>query len=66
MSEKFHDSPCWKDILRVKNVYMLGRKVGVKSGNIARLWLDKILDGPPLNVQFKDLFDICSMKDCTV
>src|SRR3954471_4668217 len=66
VKEKFHDSPCWKAILRVKAFYMLGRNVRVNSGNIAQLWLDKISDGPPLGIQFKELFDICTMPDCTM
>ena len=33
---KTSDSPCWKAIMKVKDLYMAGRRVVIQSGNIAR------------------------------
>lgn len=60
VKEKFSDSPCWKEILKVKDLYMLGRKIVVKPENIARFWKDFLNDDPPLCECFPQLYDICN------
>lgn len=34
---RFNDSPCWKHIMKVKNVYFAGREVILNRGNLVRL-----------------------------
>ena len=46
------DSPCWKTIMKVRDLYIVGRKVVVHSGNIARLWTDPVGDQVPFADQF--------------
>ena len=60
------DSPCWKAIMKVKDLYMVGRKVVVHSGNIARLWTDPVGDQVPFADQFPQLFAICNKPECVV
>lgn len=63
---RFSDSPCWKALLKVKEIYMVGRKITVESGNIARVWKDSINGLPPFQEQYPQLFDICNIPGCTV
>lgn len=63
---RFSDSPCWKSILKVREFYLVGRKVNIESGDIARIWHDSIVGLPPFKVQFPMLFDICNDTECTV
>lgn len=63
---KLNDSPCWKNILKVKDVYMAGRKVILKNEKITRLWLDPWSNNTLLCDQFPQLFDICQKQNCTI
>ena len=63
---KINDSPCWKAIMKVKELYMVGRQVSIQSGDIARLWMDPIGDQLPFKEQFPWLFSICNYPDCTI
>ena len=38
------DSPVWRALLKVKDFYLLGRKVSLGSGNLVRFWKDVWLD----------------------
>ena len=51
IKEKFSDSPIWKDLMKVKEVYVLGREVTDKCGNIARLWKELWDDTIPLLIK---------------
>ena len=63
---RFSDSPCWKALLKVKEMYLVGRKINIESGNIARVWMDPINGLIPFRVQFPQLFSICTNPECTV
>ena len=52
--------------MKVKDLYMAGRKVSVRSGDIARLWVDPIGDQKPFMDQFPRLSSICNFPECTV
>lgn len=60
VTPRFSDSPCWKALLKVKEVYMIGRKIETKSWNITRMWKDSINRLPPLQEQYPQMFDICN------
>ena len=40
VKSKFGDSPIWKAIMKVKQVYMEGRGIRVNMGDLARVWHD--------------------------
>lgn len=50
VKSKFNDSPIWKAIMKVKEFYMRGRVVQVRSGNIAQIWMDSLNGSPPLTL----------------
>lgn len=65
VSPKFSDSPCWKALLKVKDLYMVGRKIKTEFGNLTRVWKDSVNGLIPFNVQFPRLYDICIDQECT-
>ena len=52
--------------MKVKNLYMVGRRIIIRSGNIARVWVDSIGDQKPFKDQFPQLFSICNFPECIV
>ena len=63
---RFSDSPCWKSIMKVKDVYMAGRKVNINKGDLARVWHDPWVDNGILRERFPVLYDICQDQDYTI
>lgn len=66
VSPRFSDLPCWKNLLKVRDLYMVGRKIKTESGNLTRLWKDSINGLIPFMEQFPRFFDICTNQECTV
>ena len=60
------DSPVWKDLLKVKDVYMKGRKMVVGKGNKTDFWQDIWCTDESLVKKFADMFDICHEQKVTV
>ena len=52
--------------MKVKEHYMAGRKVVLKFGNLARLWMDPCGEKQPLCTQFPILFSVCNDQEITV
>ena len=52
--------------MKVKELYMAGRRVSIQSVNIARLWMDPVGDQVSFVEQFPRLFSICNYLDYTV
>ena len=64
---KVNDSPCWKEILRLRDIYYAGRRVVLHNGGGCLLWKDSF--GPnktPLMRRFPEIYGICQDQDCTV
>uniref|UniRef100_A0A453F4P8 Reverse transcriptase domain-containing protein n=1 Tax=Aegilops tauschii subsp. strangulata TaxID=200361 RepID=A0A453F4P8_AEGTS len=66
VKSKFGDSPIWKAIMKVKEIYLAGREVILNSGNVARVWNDPIRGDTPLRDKFPALFSICNYQEITV
>ena len=62
---RFNDSPCWKAVMQVKEIYMAGRGIKLRDGSIIRFWKDACLDGDSLMNLFPELYDICQEMDIT-
>ena len=52
---RFNDSPCWKAIMKVKEVYMEGRGIHIHMGDLARVWHDPWISENPLKVCYPAL-----------
>lgn len=66
VSHKQSDSAIWADLLKVKNVYLQGRKVMVHNGKNTLFWKDAWLYDKPLCVLFPDLFKFCEQQNILV
>lgn len=50
------DSPCWADLLKIKQIYMRGRMMVVGDGKQTDFWHDCRCGDKPLKDQFPELF----------
>jgi hypothetical protein len=66
VTQKLNDSPCWKEILKVKEPYLAGKKISMGKGNITRHWKDSLEGERPLCDQYPILFDLSQNQDYTV
>ena len=66
VSHKLNDSHIWSDLLKVKEVYLLGRDVSIKDGCYTRFWKDAWLYQQPLCEIAPVLFALCNLKDVMV
>jgi hypothetical protein len=39
VGHKLNDSPMWYDLLKVKNIYLQGRSISSKNGELTRFWM---------------------------
>lgn len=51
VKHKLDDSPVWRDLLKVRHIYLRGRKSKANSGEKTLLWYDDWLQGGPLCTQ---------------
>jgi hypothetical protein len=49
VSHRQSDSPIWSDLLKIKNVYLQGRKIETRNGKNTLFWLDSWLYDKPLD-----------------
>ena len=59
------DSSCWKNLLKVKDIYLIGRRVTLRKGDIIRFWHDPWFQDAPLKISNPVLFDISHAQDYT-
>lgn len=56
----------WYDLLKIKKVYLQGRKLKVGNGSNTSLWKDSWLTEEPLMDLFPELFKLCDTPDISV
>ena len=61
VKHKQSDSPMWSDLLKIKEIYLQGRKLKVNNGASTLVWRDTWLYNDPLCSRSPDLFKLC---DC--
>jgi len=66
VSRRLNDSSVWCDLLKVKEIYLMGREVCTKNGNLTRFWKDRWLYQQPLCITDPELFELCECKEATV
>jgi hypothetical protein len=66
VKHKFGDSPIWADLLKIKNIYLSGRKITTHNGKRTMLWLDTWLGDKPICVVALVIFDLCAEKEIIV
>lgn len=61
-----NDSAIWSDLLKVRDIYLQGRKMIGRDGKKTLFWKDTWLFDKPLNYLFPDLFKLCLQPDISV
>jgi hypothetical protein len=62
VTHRLDDSPVWQDLLKIKNIYLRGRKIETKKGDLTLFWLDPWLYDRPICLVAPVLFDFCEEK----
>jgi hypothetical protein len=60
------DSPIWKDLMKIRHLYLKGREYKINNGKSISFWLDVWLDDQPLCISYPVLYDLCVDKKCSV
>lgn len=63
---RFDDSPVWKDLLKVRYIYLSGRRIQTNSGGKTMLWTEPWVDDEPLCWKYSTLFELSNEKDITL
>lgn len=66
VGHKQTDSPVWADLLKIKHIYLQGRKMIVRDGKLTSFWYDAWLYDDSLFDLFPDLFKLCDQKTISV
>jgi len=65
LSHRQNDSAVWNDLLKIKDVYLYGRKKMVNNSQNTLFWKDTWLFDKPLYQLFHNLFNICVQLDAS-
>ena len=57
------DSPIWADLLKIRDIYLQGRKFIIGDGKKNLFWRDRWLYDQPLAQLFPDLFKMSQQQD---
>jgi len=60
------DSSIWSDLLKIKDIYLQGRKITSKNGRGTLFWKDSWLYEKPLHLLYPDLFKLREQPDISV
>jgi hypothetical protein len=63
---RMDDSPLWKDMMKVRHIYLKGREYQIHNGKSVSFWLDKWVGEKPLCLEYPILNDACTHKDSSV
>lgn len=63
---KVDDSPIWTDLLKIKHVYLKGRKMHANNGSNILLWTDPWSEGKALCAEYCVLYELCEEKTITL
>lgn len=66
VKHKQTDSPICADLIKIKEVYLQGRKMRVKSGKSTLFWKDVWLYSEPICMLSPDLFKLCEQKEASI
>lgn len=62
VKRRYDDSPIWKDLMKIRHIYLGGRKIKPGNGAQTLFWTVTWLEETPLSFNFSTLFEICEEK----
>lgn len=66
IKHRHNDSAMWHDLVKIKDLYLQGRKVITNNGQLTRFWFDPWVYDQPLKDIAPSLFEICNQKSISV
>jgi hypothetical protein len=60
------DSPVWKDMMKVRHIYLKGREFKLGNGKLVSFWLDVWIGDEPLCKQYPILYELCLDQNSSV
>jgi hypothetical protein len=63
---RMDDSPHWKDMMKIRYIYLKGREYQVHNGRSVSFWMDRWLGDKPLCHEYPILYEACSHKNSSV
>jgi hypothetical protein len=63
---RMYDSPLWKDLIKIRYIYLRGRIYRINNGTSVSFWLDQWLGDKPLCVSYPILYDLCLNQKASV
>jgi hypothetical protein len=61
-----NDSPCWKDLIKIRSIYLAGRTYKINNGILISFWLDPWLGDEPICTKFHILYELAINKKLDV
>jgi hypothetical protein len=66
VQNRMDDSSVWKDLIKIRHIYMRGREYVLGNGRLISFWLDTWLGGEPLCRSYPILYELAKEKKCCV
>jgi hypothetical protein len=66
IKSRMNDSPCWKDLMKIRPIYLARRGYEVNDGKLISFWQDPWLDKEPICIMYPILFDLAVNPCCLV
>jgi hypothetical protein len=66
VQSKVSDSPVWKDLMKIRHIYLKGREFDLGNGRMVSFWLDPWLDGIPICMEYPILCELALNQKCSV
>jgi hypothetical protein len=63
---RLQDSPIWKDLLKVRSIYLKGRGLKLNNGKLISFWKHSWLGYNPLCTIYPIMYDLCLDHNCSV
>jgi hypothetical protein len=63
---RLNDSPIWKDLMKIRHIYLMGREYKANNGKNVSFWLDTWLGGKPHCQSYPILFEQCLNQHSSV
>jgi hypothetical protein len=59
-------SPCWKDLMKIRRIYLAGKVYENNDGKMISFWLDHWMSDEPICKKFPILFELTVNQKCSV
>jgi hypothetical protein len=66
VSHRQLDSPMWSDLLKIRDIYLQGRRMHGKNGQRTLFWKDRWMFDQPLFQVYPNLFQMFLEQDITI